>query len=39
MSDKIEITPTVLMNISDHYTRIKVSLNNPKVRCIGGLVG
>lgn len=39
MSEKVEITPTVLLNMSDHYTRVKVGCNKSNVRCVGGLLG
>lgn len=39
MADKVEIVPAVLLNISDHYTRVKVASNNPKIRVIGGMLG
>ncbi|EAR96294.1 JAB1/Mov34/MPN/PAD-1 ubiquitin protease (macronuclear) [Tetrahymena thermophila SB210] len=39
MTDKVEIVPAVLLNISDHYTREKVEKNNPKIRVLGGLLG
>lgn len=39
MTEKVEITPTVLLNMSDHYTRTKVAQGSPNVRCVGGLLG
>lgn len=39
MAEKVEITPEVLLNMSDHYTRMKVSKHSPNVRCIGGILG
>lgn len=39
MSEKVEITPEVLLNMSDHYTRTKVSKHSANVRCIGGILG